>query len=248
LFARQVLIVEGPSETGFLPVAFRHLSHGKPYDNPYHLGLEVMDGDSRDESLKHAKILRGYGRRCHLLRDYDINGGHPHDDIATLSSRFNGAVDFVTCWPNKRLFDFADGCDLETILAANVIPTVLFEAIKNAYQDAGHAFLEDNWIAACKQICDQSLVEAFPAVCRVNLNEIEIEHVGDERTQRAFLFALLHGPHSCKSAKDMRLIAPVLAEHNAFPSVIDALRQKVLRSMLRPQEIDHAQPYLHVES
>jgi putative ATP-dependent endonuclease of OLD family len=245
LFARQVLIVEGTSEIGFLPVAFRHLAMGRVYENPYHLGLEVMDGESRDSAIGHARILRGYGRICHLLRDYDVDNGVPHDDLGTLRARFDNSVDFVTCWPNANLLDFTAGCDLEVILAAYVPPGMLFEAIKYAYADAGHPLQEDLWVGACDVIGDRQIVEAFPAVYGdVDLNDVYLEGLGDERIQRAFLFTLLHGPHSCKSAKDMRMIADVLAESNTVPAIVDDLRRKVLRSILRPQEINHDEPYL----
>jgi len=245
LFARQVLIVEGPSEIGFLPVAFRHLSRGILYENPYHLGLEVMNGESRDRALEHAKILKGYGRICHLLRDYDVDNGVPHDDLETLKSRFNNSVDFVTCWPNVNPLDFTMGCDLEVVLAAFVPPAILLRAIKYAYADAGHRLKADDWAAACDEIDDPAIIDAFPTVYGdLNWDEIDLQAIGDERTQRAFLFVLLHGPHSCKSAKDMRMIANVLAEYDAFPPVVDVLRRRVLQSMLRPEEVNHAEPYL----
>jgi predicted ATP-dependent endonuclease of OLD family len=241
LFARQVLIVEGLSEVGFLPVAFRHFAMGSAHQNPYHLGLEVMNGESKSQAPTHAKILGGYGRKCHLLLDYD----GPNDDAEVLRSRFDGNVDFVTCWPNVNLLDFAVGCDLEVILAAHVPPAILFAALKYAYSDAGHALEKDSWAKACDLITDREIVGGFPPIYDdADLNTINLETLGDERVQRAFLFALLHGPHSCKSAKDMRMIAALLAEHNAFPPIVDTLRQKVLVSILRPQEIDHAQPYL----
>jgi predicted ATP-dependent endonuclease of OLD family len=245
LFARQVLIVEGSSEIGFLPVAFRYLAGGTPYENPYHLGLEVMDGQSRDRAVEHATILKDYGRICHLLRDYDVDNGVPHDDLESLRARFGNSVDFVTCWPSINPLDFTAGCDLEVILAAYVPPCILFEAIKYAYADAGHPLRADSWVKACDVIEDRQIVEAFPAVYGdVDLNEVDLEGLGNERTQRAFLFVLLHGPHSCKSAKDMRMIADVLAESNAFPAIVDDLRRRILRSILRPQEINHDEPYL----
>ena len=40
------------------------------------------------------------------------------------------------------------------------------------------------------------------------------------------------------------MIADVLAEYDAFPPVVDALRRKVLRCILSPEEINHDEPYL----
>jgi len=200
-----------------------------------------MNGDSKDKAPEHARILRAYGRKCHLLLDYD----GPDDDIEALRSRFDNSVDFVTCWPNIDLLDFTRGCDLEVILAACVPPDILFTAIKYAYADAGHPLREDSWAEACGLIADRAIVESFPPVYGdVDLDDINLEDLGDDTTQRAFLFTLLHGPHSCKSTKDMRMIADVLAEYDAFPPVVDALRRKVLRCILSPEEINHDEPYL----
>jgi hypothetical protein len=242
LFSRQVLIVEGDSEIGFLPVAFRHFSRGIPYDNPYHLGLEVLNGESKEKAVGHAEILTGYGRQCHLLLDYDGPDAHFEEQIR---SRYSGSVDFVTCWPNMDILDFAVGCDLEVILAAYVEPSVLFGAIKCAYEDAGHPLLTDQWEEACQALSDPEMSEELPPVCGdVELDDIVMEDLGGERLQRGFLFALLHGPHCCKAVKDMRMIADVLAEHNAVPQLFDDLRRRILVSMLRPGEINHDEPYL----
>jgi len=242
LFARQVLIVEGDSEIGFLPVAFRYSSRGKPYENPYHLGLEVLNGDSKSQAPCHAKALRHYGRSCHLLLDYD--GPDPSFD-RRLRSRYEGSVDFVTCWPQANPLPFVKSCDLEVILAAYTPPPALFRAIKGAYRDAGHPLRQRDWEDACGKLDDQSIVERFPDVYDdFDLEGVALEVIGGEETQRAFLYTLLHGPHCCKSVKDMRLIATELAKHDALPGIVDDLRRRVLTSMLQPREIDCDQPYL----
>lgn len=248
LFARQVLIVEGPSELGLLPVAFRHLAKGDVKGNPYHLGLEVISVDGKDKmkawNYEHLRVLKGFGRTCHMLLDYD---GHQPEWEAEITNRFNGLADYVTSWPQRNVLDFANGCDLETILAAYVEPSVLFEAIKYAYSDAGHPLQREKWEDACKkEIQDQQIVDELPQIYDggEHLDDVQLESLGDERIQRAFLLILLHGPHGCKAVKDMRMIAEVIARHNAFPSVIDALRQRVLKSMIAAEEVDHAHPYL----
>ena len=243
LFARQALIVEGSSEMGFLPVAFRYFAQGTPGNNPYHLGLEIVNGDSRDHLLKHAKILRSYGKRCHLLFDYD-----PHETVEIKNdrvARFDRQVDFVTCWPDQDLLPFASGCDLEVILAYYVLPDVLFESIKWVYADAGHALEEQNWIKACAKVTDQAVRQQFPDVFGdFNISEFDLNSLGDENVRRAFLFTLLHGPHECKATKDMRMIAEHLAERQAIPVLFDDLRKKVLQTITTPEEINHDAPYL----
>jgi hypothetical protein len=140
----------------------------------------------------------------------------------------------------------SNGADLEVILAAYVPPTILFEAIKDAYEDAGHSLKKEIWEKTCaKVINDTELIKLFPLVDdEFDLQKFKLESIGPEVAQRAFVFALLDGPHSCKAVKDMRMIAEVLAKHDAIPKIVDDLRAKVLRTMLKPGEIDHANPDL----
>lgn len=243
LFSRQALIVEGSSEIGFLPVAFHYFSEGRPGKNPYHLGLEIVNGESRDSLLKHAKVLRSYGKRCHLLFDYDVDVSEDMDN--ERKSRFNGQVDFVTCWPKQNLLPFTNGCDLEVILTHYVSPEILFGAIKIAYSDSGHPLEERNWRNACSKIHDMEIVNRFPNVFGdFNLNVFDIHGLGDEIIQRAFLFTLLHGPHECKATKDMRMIAEYLAERQSLPIIFDDLRNKILQTITTPEVINHDATYL----
>lgn len=243
LFSRQALIVEGSSEMGFLPVVFHHFSEGRPGQNPYHLGLEIVNGESRDKLLKHAKILRSYGKRCHLLFDYDIDVSEEIDN--ERRSRFNGQVNFVTCWPRQNLLPFTNGCDLEVILAHYVPLDILFEAIKIAYSDSGHPLEEQKWRNACKKILNKEIVNRFPDVFGgYNLNEFDLHSLGDEINQRAFLFTLLHGPHECKATKDMRMIAEYLTERQSVPIIFDDLRKKILQTITTPEVINHDAIYL----
>ena len=243
LFARQALIVEGSSEMGFLPVAFHYFAQGIPGENPYHLGLEIVNGDSKDLLLKHAKILRAYGKRCHLLFDHDPDTSEETKN--ERRSRCGGQVDFITCWPDRNLLSFASGCDLEIILAYYVPPDTLFEAIKAAYADAGHSLEEQDWIKACNKVTDPAIRDQFPNVFgNFNLSEFDLNSLGDENVRRAFLFTLLHGPHECKATKDMRMIAEHLAEKQSIPFLFDDLRKKVLQTITTPEEINYDAPYL----
>jgi energy-coupling factor transporter ATP-binding protein EcfA2 len=243
LFARQTLLVEGSSEIGFLPVAFRYFSEGQPGQNPYHLGLEIANGEDKSKMVIHASYLRSYGKKCHLLFDHD------GDDTAEVKtqriSRFNGKVEFVTCWPDINPLPFTTGCDLEVILAHYVSPSILFEAIKVAYEDAGHPFLEQDWRKACSLVNDPTISSRFPNVFGdFNLKTYSLNGLIDETAQRAFLFALLHGPHECKATKDMRMIAEFLVDKNEVPELFNDLRKKILLSMTNPERIDHNAPYL----
>jgi len=242
LFSRQVLIVEGASEIGFLPVAFRYFSKLNLKKNPYHLGLEVMNGSSCTESVMHAKILKSYGRICHVLLDYD----GPNEELEkNISSRFDGAIDYVSSWPKQDLLGFTRGCDLEVILAATIDPETLFFALKMVYEDAGHPLEEKNWESACSKINDSSVVSKFPKVFgEFNIETFDLQDLGEEYIQRAFLFALLHGPHCCKSTKDMRIIAEYLAENNKIPIAFEVLQDRVLNLLKNTKEMEHDQPYL----
>jgi predicted ATP-dependent endonuclease of OLD family len=243
LFARQVLIVEGNSEIGFLPVAFRYFSKGLPGENPYHLGLEIINGEDKGRIIIHAKNLRSYGKKCHLL--FDNDEGDADEEKRSRKSRYDGKVDFVTCWPEANLLSFVSGCDLEVILSHYISPQVLFEAIKYVYDDAGHPLKEQDWKKALKLINDLIIREKLPNVYGdFNLMDYDLNNLGDDLTKRAFLFALLHGPHECKSTKDMRMIAEYLADKQAIPEVFNDLRKKILLSMTKPDGINHDDPYL----
>jgi hypothetical protein len=105
--------------------------------------------------------------------------------------------------------------------------------------------LEPNWQKACSLINDPVISSKFPNVFGgFNLGTFDLNSLPDETTQRAFLFALLHGPHECKATKDMRMIAEYLASKKAIPELFNDLRKKILLSMTNPERIDHNAPYL----
>jgi hypothetical protein len=89
------------------------------------------------------------------------------------------------------------------------------------------------------------IVNRFPDVFGgFNLNEFDLHSLGEEINQRAFLFALLHGPHECKATKDMRMIAEYLAERQSVPVIFDDLRKKILQTITTPEVINHDATYL----
>ena len=242
LFSKMVLIVEGSSEVGFLPIAFRYFAGNSPFDDPYHLGLTIVNGDGKTKAITKARQLKFYKRKLHLLLDYDATDTDA--DSQSRVDRFQRDVDFVTCWPKSDLVPFVKGCDLEIILAANVPVEILFDAIKQVYMDAGHKLEKDNWEKALLGI-DVIYKEKFPDVYGAfDLNSFKIRDLGDENNQRAFLFSLLHGPHECKSTKDMRLISKFLAEKKALPKLFDKLRIRLVESIRNPEKVDHEHPYL----
>lgn len=234
LFARQVLIVEGASEAGFLPVAFRHLAQS-PAGNPFHLGLEIVSAGGKGQPLKHAKTLMSCGKMCHVLLDWD----GPND---TGMGEAGEAAAFVTSWPGEQLLPFLSRSDLEAVLVAGVPIEVLFAAVKEAYEDAGHELQPDNWrMARClvEEPQRSALPQEFP-----DLRDWSLDELPDEHTKQAFLYAALHGPHSCKSVKDMRIIGQMLAAHDALPELLEQLRARIVASMIRPQDVENVCAYL----
>lgn len=243
LFSRQALIVEGSSEIGFLPVAFNYFSKGIPSENPYHLGLEIVKGDSRDQLIKHAKVLRSFGKKVHLLFDYDLDTYNKLE--IQFRSHFEGDIDFITCWPKASLLPFTSGCDLEVILVKYVEPDILFKAIKFVYNDSGHPLLKENWEKACKKINDQHIIDDFPPVFGdFDINSFDLNNFTDLNIKQAFLFALLHGPHECKATNDMRAIAEFLQENNSIPDLFDDLRKKIINTMIGSNKENYGEPYL----
>lgn len=231
LFARHILITEGPSEIGFLPVALRHYST-TPAQNPFHFGLELLNGEDRTTALRHARTLHELGRPTTVLIDFDqVRHGETSTDDLLREATTNGI--HATTWSRNDLLPYARGCDLEILLAATTPPALLRQAILAAYEQPGHELTADEWQKAKAQITDASLRDQLPNECDLQaLNTTS----GPEDVERATNLALMHGPHSCKSAREMRLIAQALAKHNAVPKVFDALRSHLLQITRQPDE------------
>lgn len=236
LFAKQAMIVEGDSEVGLLPVVFSGLSllssnTEQTVVDPCMLGVAMVKGDSNTEALKHAAYLEAYGVETHILLDYDApqKGGKTWDEVVENARKVGT---FVTSWPKCDLLPFAKGCDLETMLVDQTPPTVLLEAIRLCYEDAGHELKAGDWEQAKKQVIDEDI--------QARLNEIHPERefpspevFGDETVFKAALLALLHGPHSCKAVKDMRMIAEYLVEKKAIPQIFLKLQKRICECLVQ---------------
>ncbi|MDI6872208.1 MAG: AAA family ATPase [Bacillota bacterium] len=243
LLARCALVVEGPSELGFLPVAFRQLASNRPSENPFHLGLQIVNGEDREKAVKHARALCAFRRRCIVLLDHDRPGKTTDKTTAELMEMGRQAGAIVLCWSNRDLLPFTPGCDLEVVLVSQVPPAALFAAIQEAYEDCGHELKDERWISAVNKVNESmraQLPERFPG----NLGDFDLDSLHDVVTQRAFLYVLLHGPHECKSTRDMRIIAEHLAARNVFPKAVDQLRRRVLGIMTGAEWTNNECPHI----
>lgn len=229
LLAQHALIVEGESEEGLLPVIFNALAV-EPGENPFHLGLSIVNGENNVKAWKHSSNLRAFGLTTHLLMDYDIPSqkceGRELSELA-----FENA-DFISSWSNKSPLAIVNGYDLEVMLVANISPAILFEAIKCCYADAGHDLDPNKWNNAKSKIKDEDISNALPKDFPFPMNKWKIEELLNEDYKKAFLFAALHGPHDCKNAKDMRIIAEYLVDNDVIPSVLEGLRKRIVECML----------------
>lgn len=243
LLARHVLVVEGGSEVGLLPVAFGYGAEGAPQDDPFYLGLELVNARSREETLKHARCLDEFGREVHVLIDHD-RAEKGVKSTALLLEEGRQAGYAMYCWAEGSLLSFTRGTDLETVLVREVPPLVLFEAIKLCYHDAGHPLDQDNWTKALLQI-DEPMRSQLPPVLADDLGAFDLSAFAEEDMQRAFLLALLHGPHSCKAVKDMRIIGEHLAASRVIPATVDVLRRRLVRAILGQDGFADDSPYLY---
>ena len=246
LFSHQVLLVEGDSEIGILPVFFNYFEQSDRLGNPFHLGLELFNGQSKQKLSGFASKLRVLGKSCHILYDFDVTDSESFKE--DLNTRFGGVVEYITCWPNENLLAFAEGCDLEILLAALVKPENLFDAIKVAYAEPGHELNNEKWKKAVQQITDKLLTKKFPDnIDNDILSNLRLsDQFSSEDEKRAFLLALLHGPHSCKAVRDMRIIAERLVELDDVPKIFDDLRIRAIQALKKAKDFDHGNVYLSI--
>lgn len=227
LLAKYILVVEGASELGFLPVAFRHVSEDAS-KNPFHLGLEIIDGQDKERALKRAEELLPFNRPVHVLIDHDLPTNKNSKTTKQLLTDSSPKDYYVSCWGESDLVTFSTGVDLEIILVKEVTPEILLEAIKDAYQDPCHDFDKHKWDTECDRISITSLKDKIKVLFPQDSNLQFADTLLKDEEKRAYLFVLLHAPHSCKSVKEMRIIAEYLASKNAIPSSVKKIHNRIL--------------------
>ncbi|MDQ1350106.1 MAG: 15 protein [Acidobacteriota bacterium] len=228
LLAKYILVVEGASELGLLPVAFRHLSKDV-CDNPFHLGLEIVEGVGKEGAKNLGRELLPFNRPVHVLIDYDTPKGKNKKINFKQIFEIHREEFHTTYWSEYDLLPFVDGADLEIVLVKEVPADLLLEAIKEAYQDPCHDFNVDKWKSQCDKLNDPALREKLKRLFPPNEKELRFPDTLLNNTEKqAFLFTLLHEPHSCKSVKEMRIIAEYLASNNALPKSLELLRKRIL--------------------
>ena len=193
-------------------------------------GLEIVNGENCTEALKRAKDLVSFGKPVYLLVDYDVDKGKKDVTMNDIRARAKEAGVTLFYWADDGPVPYAGGCDLEVVLAAQADPSSLLEAIKAAYRDPGHALEEGAWQAA-RDLVEQHYRSRLPTRMPDNIEEFSLQSLDGEEVRRAFLFALLHGPHCCKSVRDMRIIAEELGGRGGLPKAVDSLRIRLLRTM-----------------
>lgn len=110
LFARHVLLVDGASELGCLPIAFRHFAGGSPGQDPFHLGLEIVNVEGTGNACEHAQTLSAIGKSCHILLDRDCPADSP--EMQARIERATKAAGYVSSWSAAPLVPFVEACDL----------------------------------------------------------------------------------------------------------------------------------------
>jgi len=226
LFARLVLIVEGCTEMGFLPIALLNAAKKRGGPDLMTLGLELLENyEGRKNPHTRAERLKDYGKRVAVLLDHD------EDERITTDILIRGCIptaEAVFVWSKDRILRGAKGCDLEVAIAEGAPLPSLTEAVKTAYADPGHSIDSNDWTKARGKLDlsdsdAQTVPKTYPdpaTFCFADLGG---------NVARLALLALMHGPHSIKSAWDMRQFADKLGT--------DGLPEAVLRLYDRLKEL-----------
>lgn len=225
LFSRLVLIVEGTSEMGFLPTALASAAEVRGGPDLSTLGLEVMENyeGKRNMHLR-SEHLKAFGKSAAILLDHDEDAkGEKTTDSRIAEAKGHAAA--VLVWSRLSILDGAKGCDLEIMLAKEAPVDSLTLAIKSIYSEAEHELDSTKWTVAKKPLrSDHPLARQVP-VDFPNPATYSFESL-DEPVARLTLLCLMHGPHTLKSARDMRNLAEMLGTNvpKSVLNLYDSLR------------------------
>ena len=227
LFARLILVVEGSSEMGYLPVALAAAAKNRIGPDLISLGLEFFENDNARENMHiRAKRLKAFGKRTAVLLDYDAKEEKEEAETRKRLKDAASEADAVFVWCDNAILKGICGCDLEVILAEGTSLKKLTLALKTIYSDPGHEIDQGEWQnARSKQLQkDCPLItkvpEEFPDPNIYSFDTLE------EPVTRLTLFTLMHAPHSIKASRDMRRLAESLGDDvpEAVMRLYDRLR------------------------
>jgi len=209
LFSRLVLIVEGPSEMGFLPTALAFAAKVRGGPELSILGLEIFENDGKEHVPFRATALREFGKRSAVLIDHDeVRKNEKSTDDRVAEAKNTGDV---LVWSRKAILDGATGCDLEIILAKETPVAALTQSLKTIYLEAKdeHAIDETDWSNAKSPLhVGSPLALQVPAEFP-NPESYLFESLAEPVARLTFL-CLMHRPHKIKTARDMRRLAELL--------------------------------------
>ena len=241
LFARLILVVEGSSEMGYLPVALAAAAKKRGGPDLISLGLEFFENDEARKNMHiRAKHLKALGRRAVVLLDYDAKTEKEEAETRKRLKDTASEADAVFVWCDDGILEGVCGCDLETILAEGTSLEKLNLALKTIYSDPGHEIDQGAWQSARSK----QLQKDCPLVTKVpqefpDLNS-SIFTVLEEPVARLTLFTLMHGPQSIKTPRDMRRLAEALDDE--VPLAVMHLYDR-LRVLLEDGEKDSKDGY-----
>lgn len=230
LFSRLVLVVEGASEIGFLPVALdaaAKIRNGPKLDS---LGLELLENPDHNRNMEvRAKRLGAFGKRAVVLLD--------HDEVATSTETTEDKMktvandcEAVFVWAQESILKGGKGCDLEVIVAEALPVARLHNAIRTIYDDPGHDIDVTTWQANSKRL-NKVFDKDDPVVKKIldkYLDPVSSDFTSlDEPEARLRLLGLMHAPHDIKSSRDWRRVGELITGDlpNAVLNLYDRLRE-----------------------
>jgi len=227
LFARLILVVEGSSEMGYLPIALAAAAKKRGGPDLISLGLEFFENDEARKNIHiRAEHLKAFGRRAAVLLDYDAKTEREEAETRKRLKDAASEADAVFVWCDNAILEGICGCDLEVILAEGASLEKLTAAIKTIYSDPGHEIDQDKW----QRERSKQLQEGCPLVAKVpekfpDPNIYSFVNL-EEPAARLTLFTLMHTPHSIKTSRDMRRLAESLGDDlpEAVMHLYDMLR------------------------